>query len=357
MFFDYREIIAGIEYIKKLKKDKLFKIIDAHVHPIDVMGVVHPSDYMIDCCNVANPKKYYYTKGILELFRYGKIINYFSPLYYKFAPHSVHRIIKEAFRYLGTRRLLEEMDIAGIDISILVPIMPWSNFEKLRELHPGDSFRYLYSPDIHNIDNAKLIEEISIARSLGAIGIKLHPNLQCFYPQPSKNNEDIKCKLESIYAFAEKENMFLLIHGGRSFYTDNVDPKYGAQQRSKNFGLLTNFINHDDTSEIFSYNMKVIVAHLGSFGLIEDDINLAKRIVSNYQNVFFDTAGCSPGLIGKAIETLSSTKIVFGSDSLYNRMVYSLYFVYLATRNLKNENPDVALQNVLSTNIQKIVNL
>lgn len=357
MFFDYKEVIAGVDYIKKLKKEKLFQIIDVHVHPVDVMGVVHPSDYKVDCCGAISVGKNYYAKGVLEVFKYGKIINLFSPLYYKIAPQSVHRIIKETFRRFGTKRLLEEMDASGIDVSILVPIMPWSNFSKLRELHSGNRFRYLYSPSIHNVDKDTLIEELSSAKNLGAIGIKLHPNLQNFHPQPSKNQEAIKEKLESIYAFAEKEGMFLLFHGGKSFYTRNINYKYGVQSRSKDMGLLSNFINHDNTSEIFSYDVSIIIAHLGSFGLLGDDLEVAKKIINCYSNVFFDTAGCSPHLIRKAIDMLSSTRIIFGSDSLYNRMIYSLYFVYLSTRSLEKEDQDVALQNVLSTNIQKIVKI
>lgn len=357
MLFDYKEVFAGIQYIKKLKREKSFQIIDVHVHPLDVMGVIHPNDCKIDCCNVISVGDDYYKKGVLEIFRYGEIINFFSPLYYKIAPQAVHQIIKKTFRRLGAKRLLEEMDTAGIDISILVPIMPWSSFDKLREFYSGNRFRYLHSPDIHNADKVKLIEELRVAKSLGAIGIKLHPNLQDFHPQPSKNLNDIKEKLELIYSFIEKEGMLILFHGGKSFYTDVVDSKYGVQTRSKDFGLLANFINQDNTSEIFSYNIPIIIAHLGSFGLLSDDLDVAQRIVGRYPNVFFDTAGCSPNLIRKAISMLSSNKIIFGSDSLYNRMTYSLYFVYLSTRNLEKEDQDVALQNILSTNIKKIVNL
>lgn len=357
MLFDYKEVAAGINYIKKLKKEKSFQVIDVHVHPVDVMGVVHSSEYKVSCCGSTPAEKKFYSKGILEVFKYGKIINLFSPLYYKIIPQSVHQIIKETFRCFGTKRLLEEMDVAGVDVSVLVPIMPWSGFNKLRELHTGNRFRYLYSPDIHHVNKAKLDEDLLSAKSLGAIGIKLHPNLQSFHPQPSKNQSAIKEKLESIYAFAEKEGMFLLFHGGKSFYTEEINSKYGAQPRSKDFGLLNNFINQDNTSEIFSYNVPIIIAHLGSFGLIEDDLDVAQKIVSHYPNVFFDTAGCSPCLIKKALNMLSSTRIIFGSDALYNRLAYSLYYVYLSTRNLQKEEPDVALQNILSTNIQKIVNL
>lgn len=357
MTVNSRKVHEGVQYIKKLKMEKGFEVVDAHVHPVDVMGVISHDECCTDGSVSTIVEKDYFTKGLLEFFEYGKIIILFSPLYYKIIPQSVHKIIKKTFRRLGTKRLLEEMDCAGIDVSILVPIMPWSSFLKLREIHSGNRFRYLYSPDIHNIDNAKLREELSLVKKMGAIGIKLHPNLQDFYPQPSKNKREVMEKLKSIYAFAENEKMFLLFHGGRSFYTDVVNSKYGKQSRSRDQGLLNNFINEDNTSEVFSYNFPVIIAHLGSFAVFNDDLHIARRITNHYPNVLFDTAGCSPRLIRKAIEMLSSSRIIFGSDSLYNRMVYSIYFVYQATRNLEDEDQDVALQNILSTNIQKVVTL
>lgn len=345
----------ALEKIEELKKQQGFMVTDIHVHPLDVMGVIFPSEY--DSRRPDDLTGTDYTKmGILEFFKYGVIVSIFSPIYYKILENEVFKSIQAMYKRVGRARLLSEMGERLIDQVVLIPISPWVTLDKIIEIcGQNQRFYFLCSPDLHGGNITEIVADLRRWKDLGAIGIKLHPNLQGFMPQPGQNDLEVADKLRAVYRFAEEENLMILFHGGVSFYTKNVDSRYKKIKRSKTNARLENFINHDGTSEIFGqYNMPIIIAHLGHFGVLKPNYSLMQKIVKRYQDVYFDTAGCSPGRIKKATEAISSKRICFGTDSIYNRMVYGLYYLYTATRNLKSEDPDSALKNILSSNFEEI---
>jgi len=72
--------------------------------------------------------------------------------------------------------------------------------------------------------------------------------------------------------------------------------------------------------------------------------------------VYFDTSGVSPYFIARFIELVGSKKLVFGSDALYNKMIYSIYFIYKASilARSKESREDIML-NILGRNFQDIM--
>lgn len=346
--------------IKILKKLSEFKqksgvlFVDTHIHPLDVMGVVHHSETKHVCHDGD-----YLKPGILELFGYGKIEKILSGLYFKLLPGSVSRIIHSTYDHVNADRIVHEMEASLMDQSVLLPLDPWVPTSVMGDAYrKNKKFLLLGSLDIHTINIADI--ELTIKKYIedyDIVGLKFHPNLQNFKPQPSHNTSDISEKLKKIYEVASKYKLYLLFHGGISNYTSEIHKKYGLIERNRHNALLSNFCDQNGESELFSYNIPIIIAHLGHYGMAQIDYTLIQLITNKYPNVFFDTSGLSSNTIKTALNFIPSTKIVFGSDALYNRIAYNLAFLYNAIMKSKtNEHKDNVLANILSVNFyQKIL--
>lgn len=340
-----------LDYIQNLKKTRDLKIIDSHIHPFDVMGIIHNSSQEKTKNNKDNTGVF--KPGIMEKMRFSALANFLSRASFKFLPKIVIDEVKSAYNNPQEKRILIEMEQALVDEIVLLPIEPWAKTEEVKNIFNNKRFFLLGSIDINRISTGEIENTIKkYIDDFKIIGLKLHPNLQNFKPQPSQNDSGICEKLEIIYKTAEKFRLYLLFHGGLSDFTEYIDPSYGDIRRSKTNALLENFCNSDGSSEIFEqYNIPIIIAHLGHFGKNRLNSSLLKTISEKYPSVYFDTAAVSPAMIREAIEMLSSRRILLGSDGLYNRMIYSIYFVYLAALKAKtNENMDDIMANILGNN-------
>src|SRR3989338_8178214 len=131
----------------------------------------------------------------------------------------------------------------------------------------------------------------------------------------------------------EKLGLYLLIHGGVSFFTRLIDTKYERVQRSRILGRLSSFIDRNGRSELFkNYLMPVIIAHLGSYGSLHVQMRLIEDICKRYRQVFFDTSGTNPYFTKKAIQVVGASRIIFGSDAVYNCMLHNVLFNYAAVK-------------------------
>ena len=351
-----QRVISILSKISEIKKNTGLRVIDTHVHPLDVMGVVHYTDIKNEYA-----KMDYLIPSILEKFNYGETAKIGSRAFFKFFPKQVNNIIKTTYESIVERRILDEMDIALIDTAVMLPVAPWLPSKIVAEKFSSTRLITLGSIDIHSIkleeiDNflKNLVEKYKIK------GIKLHPNLQNFRPQPSHNPKDLGEKLHCLYKFAEKEHLYILFHGGISFYTDFTDPKYqGNISRSRVNAVLKNFCDNNGKSELFkNYNIPIVIAHLGHYGIVNPDYKLINTIAKKFNNVYFDTAGVSPSFIKNVLNIIPSQKIIFGSDALYNRMSYNLAFLYSAVEDVKNgENKENIISNILQRNFLSITSV
>ncbi len=176
--------------------------------------------------------------------------------------------------------------------------------------------------------------------------------MQNFKPQPRDNPHELAEKLRLIYKWAEENKLYLLFHGGATNFTHYSDKRYAKFARSNTNGLLENFCNEKGESELFDkYDIPIIIAHLGHYGLNKFNSALIKKISDRHKTVYFDTSGVSPASIQTMIETLGSRRLIWGSDALYNRMIYGIYFVYKAAINAKSdEKLDEIMTNILGKN-------
>lgn len=348
-----------LEKIKELKKNTQLEIVDTHIHPQDVMGVVHYSEYE-NAKNIAS-RIDYDKPGLMETLHFGRAANFLSNNLFNLFKKTVAKEIRVMFSDSDQERLLSEMDFALIDRAVFLPVEPWTGAAEIRRTFDHERFILLGSVDIHRLSAAEI--EASIAQQvaeLGIVGIKLHPNLQDFYPQPSDNPRELAEKLKTIYSAAEKHSLYLLFHGGISSFTEHVNDLYQNVGRSKKKALLEKFSDASGQSEIFGqYDAPIIIAHLGHFGLNKLDAGLLKAVIAKHPKVYFDTAACSPSMIAEFIKQCGHERLVLGSDAIYNKMMFAIYFVYSALKKLKYgpQEVDKVLSAVLGdTYNKKILN-
>lgn len=341
--------------IQKLKRDNHFKIIDSHVHPFDVMGVVHNTQHI----NYKYLGQFTHKFGPLEYLQYGFLANFFSKPACLCASSYINSMIQSSFTQIGEDRVLLEMDASLVDSCNLVPIEPWSLTTNIFNSFKSARFNLLGSLDIHGMSYDDIENTLSFyKKEYGIVGIKLHPNLQNFHPQPSCNEKEVEKKLRKIYEVLNKLRLYLLIHGGQSFFTNTIDNRYGLLKRSRKLGVLSNFIDADGRSEFFdNIKVPVIIAHLGQYGELRSNMSNVKKIVDNYSNVFFDTSGTSPKLIKYFIRDFGSDKVIFGSDAVYNSMAYNIIFAYLALKKIGGVNFIKNIKNVFENNITNIMDI
>ncbi len=342
-------ILEILKDIKKIKKELGFEIIDSHVHPYDVLGVAD---------NKKEVKKSFKNEdflkpSILEFLEYNKVERFILTLGFFITPKYVHSIIRKKYVGSNKERILKEMDISLIDKSSLLPIEPWISSEAIGKNFQHQRFFVLGSIDVCRIKLDKIEKKIKeLIKNYKIVGIKLHPNLQNFKPQPSHNSLEIAKKLRKIYSTIEKEKLYLVFHGGYSDYSNINDPEY---KRSRDNALLKSFCDYKGKSELFNnYDIPIVIAHLGHNAILRPDYRLIKSIIQKFNNVYFDTSGASPTIIKKVFKIAPSKRIIFGSDALYNNMTHNLVFLYQGLKSAKiKEGFKDSLANVLGENYKK----
>jgi predicted TIM-barrel fold metal-dependent hydrolase len=339
-------LLTTLKEIAQAKKDEGFQIIDTHVHPLDVMGIVHHTETQ------KNYKKTNFTRPtIMERLRYGRIEKIGTGIFFKLFPRVVGKIIESNYKEVHNDRVLEEMDLSLVDKIVLLPVEPFVPTEQVCKTYTNtEKFINLASIDIHNIKKTDIKPTILHCKNnYGVPGIKLHPNIQNFLPLPEDNPKDLQDKLEEIYSVAEENNLYLLFHGGTSFFTNHINNKYGAIQRSSTNSLLNNFVKNKNDSLFNRYKTNFVIAHIGHYGLTYYDKENLKSL-DKFKNVYFDTSGISPYLIKNYLNDFGDQNLLFGSDGLYNKMSFNLAFLYWAIQKSKLKNKTISFANISSRN-------
>ncbi|MBN1222251.1 MAG: amidohydrolase family protein [Candidatus Aminicenantes bacterium] len=351
-----------LPYIRNLKHKYGLKIVETHIHPFDVIGVVHYEDY-----SEVNPGEFLYKEnlgrkeakdtpgfvGWLGKVDYNKYAFFLFNMALRVIPGYENYDLKKAFRRTGVSKILEEMNEVLVDEAVLLPVEPWLPTEYVQKCFKHQRLRLLGSIDIHRLSLRNIKKTIKhFVEDYHIIGLKLHPNMQSFLPQPSHNPRDVEEKLRMIYGMADDLGLYLLFHGGPSGLARNLDKKYGGiSQKSRN-GILENYCDDSGRSELLGrYRIPIVIAHLGHFGSPVLNSSLARTILDSYDSVYFDTAGAPSHFIQKFIEWGGGERIFLGTDALYFRILYSMHSVYKAAQKARTEeNPDDIMANILGRN-------
>lgn len=338
MMLNQKVIVKFIDRLACIKSRFGIKVIDTHLHPLDVMGVRHfrdpagngglrnargsiPANY---------PAQITFPERMMLCNFSQRVIN----MAFRFLPTVVAAAIRTRYARNNEAAVLERMQSALIDKAVLVPLEPWAPVQWILKRFPAEQFYYLGSIDVHNWSLEQIARAMDqFGNHPNIIGIKLHPNLQNFKPQPSDNPPVVAEKLRLIYGRAEQKALYLLFHSGRSNLLDIFDQGFKPSARSTSNALITQFCDKKGSSEIFGvYNVPIVLAHLGHYGLSRFNLDCLRQIINRYPNVYFDTSAVSPNRIAQYIKTFGSDRLIFGTDGLYNNLVHSLFFVYLAVQ-------------------------
>ena len=360
----YKKIV--LDTVLHLKKDFNLEVIDTHLHPFDVMGVVPFSEYEHiedrNLLRIKNENRNYDAEkilnpNILERFDYGSILLSIAKMYSVFFPDSFSKDIISLYGFTGNKRLFDEMDMSLVDKSVFLPVEPWSMTDDVANCFDIKNNFILGSFDIHNTSIEDIYEKVDYyVKKYNIIGIKLHPNLQDFYPQPSHNISTISDKLKLIYSLCDEYNLYLLFHCGISYFSNSYNSLYDKNYgRSKNKALLSNFIDSDGNSEIFGkYKMPIILAHLANYGSNRLQYFSIDKLVKLHDSIFFDTAGVSTSLLRDMLNVVSSKRVIFGSDAFYNGMLTSIVNIYKAIYNNNyREDKQEMFSNILGRNFSE----
>lgn len=296
-----------------IKESRHLTYFDTHVHPFDVLGVHTAPEDQIQS-KLPSP-------SLLEYLEYNAFSLKALELVFKFSPIIIRRSIIKNFDGAGELRLLEELAEAGIDRAVLVPVAPFANTSKIAALYRSSRFLKIGTVDIANLTPNQIKEQLMReVEEFGIKGIKMHPNIQQFFPRPSKNLHEVAKRIHTVYKFARDHKLYLLFHGGISHLLH-------TQTRRIEYALLENFCDPRGASEIFDYGMPIIIAHAGHYNISKINTDLLLLIAVRYKNVFFDTSGIGPYHLKTAVETLGSDHFVFGSDANYFRIKYNVNLV------------------------------
>ncbi len=228
--------------------------------------------------------------------------------------------------------LLNSMKKAGVDISVILPVVTSpAQFDTVNrfaaavnEKYEGKSTRLVSFGGIHP-DSSDYKNKLREIKSLGLKGIKLHPDYQdTFF-------DDIRYL--RILDYASQLDLTIVVHAG-------VDIGYPDNVRCTIDGICKVL---DEVRP-----KKLVLAHYGAFKLWEE---VQKRIAG--RDVYLDTANIT-GYIGdeiflKILKKHGADKILFATDSPWNGQEETLAHM----RRLVSDEKD--LQKILGQNALKLM--
>lgn len=314
---------------------------DTHIHPFDVLG----------CCDSSTKKnKNTHTPTLLERMQFGRFALGLLEFLFKFVPAYMHSEIKKPFGD-AVAVLRAEMKKAGITKMVLVPVLPYVSTQKIFDTFSNSEI-LLGTVDIHKWSleeiEDKIVEQI---QKYGIRGIKLHPNIQGFFPLPNQNSIVVGEKLKKVYQVINQQKLYVLIHAGFSFV------KNGTNFKKVSFAHIANFVNTN--GNLFKLiKTPIILAHMGKYNVVDQSNEVVGRIVKKYNHVYVDTAGVAYSEIGDFMSDYGYEKIVFGSDALYFNIAYNVNKVLdqIALHVPKRKWED-AIIKIFSSNYQKILSI
>jgi len=333
---------GGKEIFKKflkIKKDSGAIFYDTHVHPMEVFGIENkqPKDYS---------DKNTYGPSLLEKLKYSNFSLSVLRLLFYFTPQYIRGEISKKFVHINQDSLLRELELAGINKATLLPVYPYANPEKIYSDFKSEKFIHLGSLNLDlDTDDIKQSLQQQIDR-YSIVGLKLHPNIQNFYPIPELNDVYIREKLEKAISVAKDKSLYLLFHGGLSFA-----PEKNSFVK-KEYALIDNFLNHTDFLK--TLGVPIVIAHLGFYNVKNPNIKKLGSLME-IPNLYFDTAGVNPKYVEEFLNLFGPDRLIFGSDAPYFNMRYNLIMILGAIYEFDNEEFEKNVLKIFSENYDKII--
>ncbi|MBN2755437.1 MAG: amidohydrolase family protein [Candidatus Goldbacteria bacterium] len=145
---------------------------------------------------------------------------------------------------------------------------------------------------MHPSMEREAFEEARFLAENGIKGVKMHPQIQDFYPDDNS--------MKDIYEACQKNGLYMVQHAGAG-----AEPEF---DRDKIKGTPERF---RDVIETYP-GLKLVIAHMGGLNMWED----AMKYLCG-KNVLFDTAYCTvikDALLTEIVKAHGADKVMFGSD-------------------------------------------
>ncbi len=199
--------------------------------------------------------------------------------------------------------LLSIMKAEGIDTAVVLPVSPLTGFNddlvsdiKQRNVQKCLMYRnheeFIVFINLHPRMGKKemLSELMEKVENFNARGIKLHPEVGCYYP----NDES----LWPVYEKATDLGLPILSHGGGLFHM------------GKEFTIPSNF---EGVLENFP-DLTLIIAHMGIWSNFNKYKAGALKLAERFSNVYFDISDVINDGIIEFVRKIGIDRVMFGSD-------------------------------------------
>lgn len=237
----------------------------------------------------------------------------------------------------GTKNgILKSMTEGNVDISIVLPVVTKVHqFNRINEFAQGINSKKLGIISFGGIHpkDSNINEHLEKIKSLGLLGIKIHPDYQeTYFDDPGYLEILVKCY---------QLGLVVVTHAGRDpAYTDvHCSPKMGKEVLDR-VESITKF-----------ENPYIVFAHMGGMSMYDD--------VENYlvgRNCYFDLSHgfefCGHKQLLRIIKNHGVDKILFATDSPWRSQKD-----YICKLNSISELSDIEKDMIFSQNAKKLLSL
>lgn len=254
-------------------------------------------------------------------------------------------LLASRFTYLhtGPKVFTDQLDVAGISRAVLLPVVREAGFavtmlNTMGMMFSADNRFILGCPFPVGISCDKLLTYFCWARDTWNVRvIKLHPNLIDLNPSEQCGRDILDATLDASVVL----KLPIIVHGGKTPGLEHVEKR-----------------EHSILSHLAEVNWgisstPIIIAHAGCYGLDEDEIPSALKLLNNllekYSNIMVDTSYLELPVLQKVLASVDCNRLIFGSDALYVP-VWKAWVRFLKALRLVSSHPDEDLIRIASLN-------
>ncbi|MDR2655407.1 MAG: amidohydrolase family protein [Oscillospiraceae bacterium] len=281
------------------------RIIDSHAHLGDIF---HENKNITFKTNI---KKGSYEDPFIECERSG----YNIPLIPKDPTDLINAGQSRSWEWT-LENCSREMDEAGIDFAVMLPIWPNTTFEEYLAASKLDPRIIPFTSADFSLDTAELAAKLRLDIDRGAKGLKLHPTIQNMPLDDPKT-------VAAVRVFTEAD-LPVITHTGSNPYYVPGSPWPTNPANSEPAKIWAFCRAHPDT--------KIICAHCGGSG------EAFIKAVGDLKNVYTDTTMCNRVNMQNAVSLLGPERLLFGSDVPFGSFKPSVEEMELAFA----DRPDIA---------------
>lgn len=216
--------------------------------------------------------------------------------------------------------MVREMNDLGVVHSVVLPIdfpLISHNAEVAIEAARRDEHVVAYG-SVHPY-SWNLRDKLDAQAHGGALGIKVHPNIQSVHPNDPRARK--------LYRMAGDRNLVIFWHCGPV----GIEPRLGR--------FLTQ-VRHYEAPIAEHPKTTFVLGHSGALQL-----ELAIDLCNKYQNAYLEISSQSVSGIGRMVEKANPDRIVFGSDWPWYHQAIPLAKVLLATEGMPELRSKILYRN------------